>query len=384
MPVTLQDIEAQRNLVQQSGAKATQTAGVGSDFLARVKEELRQRAAAKGQSQLAQAAVTARQNFAAFPAQAREEYQDIDPFRRMALIAQQRGDMLGEIENISQLQQEREAGVQDILQLAKQGLDAEAEKAAREAALQQQQYQNMWDEYKFAQQLALDYAQLAASQAGSVGGGLDITDFNTMANQVADELHSGKVDWGDAFNYLKSIFPNVPDQVIDARLGIKWREPGAYEQSVRESKAASISQSDKNKVDKLQALVGDIDSLLTGFGQPPGISQFVTGPTGPLAQIWGAFGAGGQLRQDLGNFEAGVKYGRYGGALTETEVKEYGKWGPSAGRQETANIKRLTALRNSKLNELYGILDDYGLKPEDIGIASNFALENDDWELVSP
>jgi len=53
--------------------------------------------------------------------------------------------------------------------------------------------------------------------------------FLSDIESAVKDLASGKADWGSAFNRIKIAYPNVPDSVIDESLGVKWREPGAWE-----------------------------------------------------------------------------------------------------------------------------------------------------------
>ena len=152
MPTSLQDIEEQAKLVKRAGAKSTHLAGVGSEFIGKVKEELRKRAQDKGVTQLGQAAASARREFATAPAQIREEYKDIDPFKRMGLEAQRRGDIMAELTEIMDLKSQRETGVMDILGMARGGIEAESERAMARAKIEQQAYTNMFDQLKFQQE----------------------------------------------------------------------------------------------------------------------------------------------------------------------------------------------------------------------------------------
>ena len=148
MPTSLQDLEEQQKLIRQKGAKATQLAGVGSQFMANVKEELRKRAQDKGVTQLGQQAAAARKEFAEAPARIREEYQGIDPYRQMSAVAERKGSILAELTEIADLKAQRQASVTDILEGMKGGIEAEAEQARYGAELEQQLYQNMFGQYQ--------------------------------------------------------------------------------------------------------------------------------------------------------------------------------------------------------------------------------------------
>lgn len=148
MPTTQQDIEEQQKRIREAGAKSTQLAGVGSSFMANVREELRQRAQDKGVSQLGQQAAAARKEFAEAPARIREEYKGIDPYKKMSAVAERTGSILAELEEIADLKSQRQASITDILQGMKGGIEAEAQQAAAQTQLEQQLYQNMFGQYQ--------------------------------------------------------------------------------------------------------------------------------------------------------------------------------------------------------------------------------------------
>lgn len=73
----------------------------------------------------------------------------------------------------------------------------------------------------------------------------EMTMFNSLISNAQSKLQSG-VTWGDAWSSVKTRFPDVPNEVIDASLGISWREPGAYQnyKATQNQSSASYDQWD--------------------------------------------------------------------------------------------------------------------------------------------
>ena len=320
MPVTLEDIEAQRKRVQEAGAKSTRLAGVGSSFMAQVMEELRQRSAEKGRGVLAEQAKRTREEWGAVGPRLREEYKEIDPFRRMTLIGQRKGQLLGELGDIAGMREKREAGVSDILGLIQSGIQAQAERESARAAQEQQLYQNIWQEYQFAQQQALNYAKL---QQQGVGGGL------------------------------------TPYQ--------KWQIGRYYEE-----KAAppELPASARSEAADYMHLIDDLNRIKgTLGGREPGVSGYlkglIGGPTGRVVGHFGEWYPGADIRTGLATLRADVEHAVYGAALTETEIERAKTWVPSPTAAEVTNVRRLDEMITKKQNELLNLLKAHG-QPEDI------------------
>lgn len=72
------------------------------------------------------------------------------------------------------------------------------------------------------------------------GGGGGSTTPKGLAAEAAKaraDLASGKADWGNAYNRLKALYPTASNELIDAQLGVEWREPGAYEEFAKEQQS---------------------------------------------------------------------------------------------------------------------------------------------------
>lgn len=94
-------------------------------------------------------------------------------------------------------------------------------------------------------ELQLKKAQISATNRSNTGSGSsgstyesgvqginsakEMTMFNSLVSNAQSKLQSG-VSWGDAWSSVKTRFPDVPNEVIDASLGISWSKAGAYQE----------------------------------------------------------------------------------------------------------------------------------------------------------
>lgn len=53
--------------------------------------------------------------------------------------------------------------------------------------------------------------------------------FEKAISDGIKQLQSGS-QWGEVWNRVKSLFPDAPNDLIDALLGPSWKQPGAYQQ----------------------------------------------------------------------------------------------------------------------------------------------------------
>jgi hypothetical protein len=148
MPTTIQDIEEQRKRVTASQEEASRVAGTPSSFEASLRNELGKRQLDKGVDKLSQKASTARQDFVKQPTALNTEYaaKGIDPYHRMNEVANRRGQLLGEIKSISDLQSQQNSGIDQLIQGIRLGMEAEAQRAAQKPVYEQQTYQNLLNE----------------------------------------------------------------------------------------------------------------------------------------------------------------------------------------------------------------------------------------------
>lgn len=110
----------------------------------------------------------------------------------------------------------------------------------------------MVDEQRYQEQRATDEARYQESKRRGSGGGSgkakqsEEEKFITEAQDQAQLLKSGKVDWGQAWNYLHAKY-GADEEVINAALGGSWTQdeygndvyqgwatPGAYEKQLEE------------------------------------------------------------------------------------------------------------------------------------------------------
>jgi hypothetical protein len=82
---------------------------------------------------------------------------------------------------------------------------------------------------------------LGASSTGSGGTSSDNLKqqqlFDATIDQGIDRLKQGDT-WGTVWKWVKSRFPDVPNELIDYGLGTQWREGGAWEQWMRKQNQA--------------------------------------------------------------------------------------------------------------------------------------------------
>lgn len=59
--------------------------------------------------------------------------------------------------------------------------------------------------------------------------------FTEATQNAINELQSG-TPWGAAWGRIKALYPDVPNETIDAALGTQWKEAGAYQRYAEEQK----------------------------------------------------------------------------------------------------------------------------------------------------
>lgn len=63
--------------------------------------------------------------------------------------------------------------------------------------------------------------------------------FDAAIEKGIQLLQSGE-SWGNVWNRIKSMFPDVPNELIDVGLGVTWSKPGAYEDFAKKKAMASL------------------------------------------------------------------------------------------------------------------------------------------------
>ena len=113
-----------------------------------------------------------------------------------------------------------------LISIASAGLSDRLDKKAQEAA-------NL---DKTKNEVMMIKANIAKLKAGGGGGGgnssdsKEAKDFYADINAMADDLASGKRDWGQAYNFLAGKYGNDMGQEIDTLLNKDfWSKEGAYE-----------------------------------------------------------------------------------------------------------------------------------------------------------
>jgi len=330
MPTTTQDYSAVEEARKRAGALGERALSLqaGAETLGdRVMKDVRAARAARGTSMLAQDIGTTTGQLATGGPEMRSRLAMVNPLQTDVLTARERAGTLGTLATQAQVQTGIEGTIQDVIgggvnQLRSAALlkQAEAAKATEEAntlleqiQLKEAQAAREFDEWAKRQQISQGWARI-----GEEGGGLQ--------------------DW-------------LTKQILSKQIGAMTEE---------------VPSSVKTKASSLKSLIDEMKRLKEGVGERGLLGSLVSGPTGPLAGLLGAVGKEGQIRADISNFEGKVKHDVYGAALTESEKKEYGKWGPSPKRQEVTNRKRLISKITEKENELKNLLRGQGLSEDKI------------------
>lgn len=326
MPSYQSDYEqviAQRKKAAEAGRKSARYTGAAGSFEDQLRERIRERASKRGESKLGEMAGKLREEYAGAGAKIHEEYGAASPQARTSLISQRQADILGQLERVGFARQSREQGIEGMIGGAVRGVEAEAGGMQAQALADQQTYENIWREHQFAQQQALAYSQMAQRGAGEEKYPVEIPGYGTVMVTGAQALQ--------------------------------------YHQSQQ----TQLPVSAKNKISAYESLMQDVQTAREPLGDKRGIlGDLFGGMTGPLAgRVLPEYMPGAGVRKSIADLEAGMKYGRYGGALTETEVAEYPKWGVSTTFQEQKNRNALDILYQKKLNERNTLLRSYGINP---------------------
>ena len=134
----------------------------------------------------------------------------------------------------TQAEQSVQAQINQILgqqEQARQQLLAQIAQAQAEAA-QAAEERRRW-EAEFAENVREAKASEAAAQAGgTTTGGLtdkeQVKRWDDAIKRGQQDLQKG-IPWGVVWNRIKAQFPDIPNEAIDAALGVEWREAGAFE-----------------------------------------------------------------------------------------------------------------------------------------------------------
>ena len=117
-----------------------------------------------------------------------------------------------------------------------------------------------------------------------------------------------------------------------------------------------------------KALLGQVDFIKDADSVLPSLAGYRTGTellrgvTGPISQLTGYLGSteSRELRQKLQKLRAEQIHETYGGAFTQTEVKQAG-WTVGPTKQETTNRVNLTTMREKAIAKLESTLLNKGL-----------------------
>lgn len=135
---------------------------------------------------------------------------------------------------------------------------------------------------------------------------------------------------------------------------------------MKDNAQKDLSVSAQNKIKDLTTFVRDTDDVGKNLSSGGLLSDIFSGVTGPIAQFFGQYGAGGDTRAAIDRYGSKVKNLTYGSALSEGEIKDANKWLPGSGQQEKSNIIRLTKIRDQKFGELITNLQVSGFSGQEI------------------
>lgn len=168
------------------------------------------------------------------------------------------------------------------------------------------------------------------------------------------------------------------DKEIETIYGIKKSESDDSVLAKVEDKTA------RAKAAEYVAFMKDLKETKEKLSGKGLVSDVTTSQTGPLAQMLGQYGEGGDIRTQIDKLNANVKNKTYGAAVSEGELKDANKWLPSSARQETQNVKRLDAIYQSKKNELTSLLRGQGLSESEINTYLDRMMVGDSKNTTTP
>lgn len=128
-----------------------------------------------------------------------------------------------------------------------------------------------------------------------------------------------------------------------------------------------VSNNDKKKFGEMRALISDMKGINSGIKNVGILRSGVTSQTGPLAKFFGFLSPDNQpLRTSIDDFRSGILHGRYGGALTDNEIKQSKDWAPSSSSQEFTNKIKLQRQVDEKTNQLTSQMTAIGYTEEQV------------------
>jgi|GEM_PF-6344180 len=148
-------------------AKATSLASTAGEYAAgsnEIESILKQKLtdAYKANEDIVKPLDTATANYYQAPSTAREKYQGIfNPFSREKLVSQYTTNQAIPMLSYSNLYGQRQGSIADTINAGVGGYNAEAQNATNQANLAQNEYDQMWNEYQFQQQQALEREKMA-------------------------------------------------------------------------------------------------------------------------------------------------------------------------------------------------------------------------------
>ena len=302
------------------GTLSAQSRTLGEDVM----KNVRQARAERGVGQLSKDIGSATGQIVSEPAKIRERTAGLDPLKQDVITASQRGQTLRTLATTADVGEQREGTMEDILKAGANKLLAHASLKKSEA----------------------DASTQEANTLLSVLG----------AKMEEERLRISRIPKG----------PGVMTPLQQLDYLIKMKE-------FTEGDMPELTAGVKTKAGDYMTLLDDMkrirDLATTAGGAKGWLGDFFAGATGPVAKRKGAyFGQeGADYRTALDLLEADIKHEKYGGALTEQEIRESKKWAPSSARQETTNVARLDDLIIKKESQLMNHLKAQGLNESQVG-----------------
>lgn len=246
-----------------------------------------------------------------------------------------------------------------IYEAAVKGKQADLNAKENEFANTLAVYKQVKDEEQKGKELALEYAKLKGSTIKTGNPEIDAMDDATVVAK-AEAKYPGLIKGGTA-----------TERAAKARAALN----GEYDDTMG---LYRLSPTDKTGAGSLLNIYKQASAARDSLGaeKPNWLLGGLTADTGPWASaLLGTGGPGGELRIKIDDLTADKINTRYGGALTESEIKRLQEWAPSSKDQEASNWNKLDRMaqvaKETFRNKL--ISSGYSQKDADAKVAELFS-----------
>jgi len=326
-----------REQATAAGVKVAETLKGGATLPFKLKEALNEKL--NYNKDLIEQRSGAMADYFSAPSEARAKYEDVwNPFQREALTQRYTAQQLAPFQTLTSLLDQRMGSVADVVGQGVAGWQGVTQAAQQMSNLAQTQYQSAFNEYAKAAELQKAAEQMALQERQMMLPYEQLTKYQQeqldLDKQRLAQSGSGGGSGGGLFGDL-----GLNDVLkLSEFFG---KEP-------------------PEKAADLRSLVGAIDKTLGDLGDSGGF-----GGTGPLAQFFPQWAAGGDVRTAIDSLATDIRKEKFGTAITESEAKSAG-WLPGKGKVEESNRVALETMRDSKMRELRNQLKDAGYSNEQI------------------